>query len=44
VARAVGYALIVGRRGRTFYEDVAALSEHLRREGVVIIGTVLNNG
>lgn len=42
VAKAAGYALIVARRGRSFYDDVATLSAQLAQDGVVVVGTVLN--
>lgn len=42
VAKAAGYALIVARRGRSFYDDVAMLSAQLAQDGVVVVGTVLN--
>jgi Mrp family chromosome partitioning ATPase len=44
VARAAGYALIVARRGRSFYDDVAMLSAQLAQDGVVVVGTILNRG
>jgi Mrp family chromosome partitioning ATPase len=44
VAREAGYALIVARRGKSFYDDVEMLTAQLTQDGVVIVGTVLNRG
>lgn len=41
-AQAVGYALIVARRKRSFIEDIETLSAQLAQDGVSTIGTVLN--
>jgi protein-tyrosine kinase len=44
VARRAGYALLVARRGASFYEDVAMLSAQLAQDGVIVVGTILNKG
>jgi protein-tyrosine kinase len=44
VAREAGYALIVARQGRSFYEDVETLSAELMKDGVIIVGAVMNRG
>lgn len=42
VAKQVGYALIVARRHRSFYDDVSFLAEQLKQDDVIVIGTILN--
>jgi protein-tyrosine kinase len=44
VAREAGYALIVARNGRSFYQDIELLSAQLVQDGVVSIGSVMNQG
>jgi protein-tyrosine kinase len=43
-AVAVGYAVLVARRGDTYIDDVAFLRRQLVAAGVTILGSVLNEG
>jgi protein-tyrosine kinase len=42
VAKEAGYALVVARRTRTYFDDVSTLCSHLNQDHVTIIGTILN--
>lgn len=44
MAVAVGYAMIVARRGASYAKDVSFLRDQLEQDGVLIVGSVLNGG
>lgn len=43
VANVAGYSLIVGRKHKTFFNDVKTLSQLLSADRSVVVGTVLND-
>lgn len=43
VANVAGYSLIVGRKHKTFFNDVRTLSQLLSADRSVVVGTVLND-
>lgn len=42
VAAEAGYALVVARQSRTYFDDVSTLCLQLRQQKVVIVGSILN--
>lgn len=44
IAAIAGYAVIVGRSHRTYFNDVSELSRQLVADRVSVVGTILNNG
>jgi Mrp family chromosome partitioning ATPase len=41
-AGAMGYALLIARRNRSYADDLATLTAQLSADGVVVVGSVLN--
>lgn len=42
IAAVAGYAIIVGRKNKTYTHDLAELSRQMTSDGVCLVGTVLN--